>query len=136
MISTSHTNSASAICSTFSADRSLRSSCLPALERSSSARDGLDLHRLKWVCTSANHSGLKDRRSRLHDCLGVCPKDDNFNNASLGKTKASVCFFATVGLGVGDFGYRVFVLLVSVVLYMDSVHRHPYREREAGHTIP
>ena len=31
-------------------------------------------------------------------------------------------FVATVGLGVSDFGYRIFALLVSVVSCMDSKH--------------
>ena len=33
-------------------------------------------------------------------------------------------FFATVGLGVSDFGYRIFGTCFGMVSGMDSVHRH------------
>ena len=45
-------------------------------------------------------------------------------------------FIATVGLGVSDFGYRIFALLVSVVSCMDSVHEHGHSEREARDSVP
>ena len=43
--------------------------------------------------------------------------------------------FATVGLGVSDFGYRI-IGFSGFMSSMDSVHRHGHGKREAGDSVP
>ena len=61
-------------------------------------------------------------------------------------SETTVCnpLFATVGLGVSNFGYCIFELFVSVVLYIDPEHGFGVRirctgmaiEREARNSVP